>query len=123
MNYAVNEQQLFSLLDKFFSTMYRSVKFKKEGGYIWVYNGEKIYKTYRKINGVYVVPNVIMSYSPFSNYLEIDPEVYENIIKWIPQFTGKKMIVQFLTEWFKNKFNVDISHTYFSDKDIMDNID
>ena len=122
MNYSISEEQLFSMLDAFFDTMYHEVKYQKEGDYIWVYNGDKIKKTFRRVQGGYTKPNVIMSYSPFGNRLEINPEVYQNLISWVPIFKQKKIVIHFFTEWFKDKFNVDISDTYFADKSIMDDI-
>ena len=104
-----------------FNELFKEVRFKKEKNAIYVFNGKSLRKKIRsKPKSTEVsLPNVIMTYFGFGNYIEIRREIYKNFITVSPEFESNPSFLLFFKEWFENKFKMSPNRVYVDSRSIM----
>lgn len=119
MKIIITENQYLNTLDRVFNGLYPKIRFKKEKGRILVFSGDRIKK--RNTYGVSGVKesNVLMIYSSFGGFLELQHLLFKELERYFPDITDNRLILDYFKTWFENKFNIVTTKVYFPDLKII----
>jgi hypothetical protein len=110
------------IADKFVTTYYSDIKYRKQGSTIHVYRGKTLRKQYRNDHK----PNTIMQYSEMDGRLIIFRTELKSFDVILPMFQNDIIMIKYfiksMTKLFVNKFGITPNYVVIDDKMIMDKV-
>jgi len=110
------------IADKFVTTYYSDIKYRKQGSTIHVYRGKTLRKQYHNDHK----PNTIMQYSEMDGRLIIFRTELKSFDVILPMFQNDIIMIKYfiksMTKLFVNKFGITPNYVVIDDKMIMDKV-
>jgi hypothetical protein len=121
MKYVLTEEQYLKTMDRIFNSLFNPIRYRTIRGHIHIFVGAKLIQKIVYTGNRYGKRTEIMIYLNHG-VLEIDPLVYNRIIKVVPILEGNKLILNYFQNWFETRFGVRPRIVEIASRKIMDSL-